>query len=63
MSRIPGHSEEHEATGLAEFVALMAFTMSLGYLIGQAYDGTLIPMAAGFVGLISLSVLLTAIVK
>ncbi len=30
---------------------------------GLAYDGTLIPMAVGFVSLISLSVLLTAIVK
>jgi hypothetical protein len=35
----------------------------LGYLIGGAYDGTLLPMTAGFAVLTAASSLLTAIVE
>jgi hypothetical protein len=35
----------------------------LGYFIGQAYNGTLFPMAFGFVSLITVSVLLTVLTE
>lgn len=56
-----GHVAGTAAAAIGSATTLLA--VALGYLIGQAYDGTLIPMAVGFVSLISLSVLLTAIVK
>lgn len=56
-----GHVAGTAAAAIGSATTLLAVV--LGFLIGQAYDGTLIPMAVGFVSLISLSVLLTAIVK
>jgi len=56
-----GHVAGTAAAVIGSSTTLLA--VALGYLIGQAYDGTLFPMAIGFVSLISLSVLLTAIVK
>lgn len=56
-----GHVAGTAAAAIGSATTLLA--VALGFLIGQAYDGTLVPMAVGFVSLISLSVLLTAIVK
>jgi DHA1 family bicyclomycin/chloramphenicol resistance-like MFS transporter len=56
-----GHVAGTAAAAIGSATTLLA--VALGFLIGQAYDGTLLPMALGFVSLISLSVLLTAIVK
>jgi DHA1 family bicyclomycin/chloramphenicol resistance-like MFS transporter len=56
-----GHVAGTAAAVIGSSTTLLAVV--LGYLIGQAYDGTLFPMAIGFVSLISLSVLLTAIVN
>ena len=56
-----GHVAGTAAAAIGSSTTLLA--VALGYLVGQAYDGTLMPMAIGFVSLISLSVLLTAIVE
>jgi DHA1 family bicyclomycin/chloramphenicol resistance-like MFS transporter len=56
-----GHVAGTAAAAIGSATTLLA--VALGFLIGQAYDGTLVPMAVGFVALNSLSVLLTAIVK
>jgi DHA1 family bicyclomycin/chloramphenicol resistance-like MFS transporter len=56
-----GHVAGTAAAVIGSSTTLLA--VALGYLIGQAYDGTLYPMAIGFVCLISLSALLTAIVE
>jgi DHA1 family bicyclomycin/chloramphenicol resistance-like MFS transporter len=56
-----GHVAGTAAAVIGSFTTLLA--VLLGYLIGQAYDGTLFPMALGFVCLITISVLLTVITE
>jgi DHA1 family bicyclomycin/chloramphenicol resistance-like MFS transporter len=56
-----GHVAGTAAAAIGSVSTLLA--VALSFMIGQAYDGTLFPMAIGFVSLISLSVALTAIVK
>jgi DHA1 family bicyclomycin/chloramphenicol resistance-like MFS transporter len=56
-----GHVAGTAASVIGSTTTLLAVV--LGYLIGQAYDGSLFPMAIGFVGLMTLSVLLTVLIK
>jgi len=56
-----GHVAGTAASVIGSTTTLLAVV--LGYLIGQAYDGSLFPMAIGFVGLMTVSVLLTVIIK
>jgi len=56
-----GHVAGMAAAVIGSSTTLLAVV--LGYLIGQAYDGTLFPMALGYVSLITVSVLLTVMTK
>ncbi|MFC1689841.1 multidrug effflux MFS transporter [Pseudomonadota bacterium] len=56
-----GHVAGTAAAGIGSVTTLLAVALSYG--VGQAYNGTLFPMAIAFVSLISLSVLLMMIVK
>jgi len=56
-----GHVAGTAAAVIGSFTTMMA--VALGYFIGRAYDGSLWPMALGFVGLITVSVLLTKMVE
>jgi len=52
-----GHVAGTAASVIGSVTTLLAVV--LGYIIGQAYDGSLLPIALGFVSLNTLSVLLT----
>ena len=52
-----GHVAGTAASVIGSATTLLAVV--LGYIIGQAYDGSLLPIALGFVSLNTLSVLLT----
>jgi DHA1 family bicyclomycin/chloramphenicol resistance-like MFS transporter len=56
-----GHVAGTAAAAIGSSTTLLA--VLLGYLIGQAYNGTLFPMALGFVCLITISVLLTVMTE
>jgi DHA1 family bicyclomycin/chloramphenicol resistance-like MFS transporter len=56
-----GHVAGTAAAVIGSFTTLLAVLLS--YLIGQAYDGSLFPLAAGFVSLTTVSVLLVAQVR
>ena len=56
-----GHVAGSAAAVIGTATTLMA--VGLGFLIGNAYDGTLNPMAAGFAIFTTISVLLTMLVK
>ena len=56
-----GHVAGTAAAVIGSSTTLLA--VLLGYLIGQAYNGTLFPMALGFVCLITISVLLTVMTE
>ena len=56
-----GHVAGSAAAVIGTATTLMA--VGLGYLIGNAYDGTLNPMSAGFAIFTTISVLLTMLVK
>lgn len=56
-----GHVAGTGAAAVGSISTVVAVAM--GYWIGQAYDGTLFPMAIGFVGLTMASVMLTVAVK
>jgi DHA1 family bicyclomycin/chloramphenicol resistance-like MFS transporter len=53
-----GHVAGTAASVIGSTTTLLA--AGLGFVIGRAYDGSLLPMALGFVGLSTLSVLSTA---
>ena len=54
-----GHVAGTAAAVIGSFTTLLAVLLS--YLIGQAYDGSLFPLAAGFVSLTTVSVLLVLV--
>jgi DHA1 family bicyclomycin/chloramphenicol resistance-like MFS transporter len=56
-----GHVAGTAASVIGTTTTLLAVV--LGYFIGQAYNGTLYPMAFGFVSLITVSVLLTVLTE
>jgi DHA1 family bicyclomycin/chloramphenicol resistance-like MFS transporter len=56
-----GHVAGTAASVIGTTTTLLAVV--LGYFIGQAYNGTLFPMAFGFVSLITVSVLLTVLTE
>ncbi len=56
-----GHVAGTAASVIGTTTTLLAVV--LGYFIGQAYNGTLFPMAFGFVSLITVCVLLTVIIE
>lgn len=53
-----GHVAGTAAAAIGSFTTLVAVV--LGFLIGRVYDGSLLPMAFGFVSLTSLSVILVS---
>ena len=54
-----GHVAGTAAAAIGSFTTVLAVLLS--YLIGQAYDGTLYPLAAGFVSLTTISSLLVLV--
>jgi DHA1 family bicyclomycin/chloramphenicol resistance-like MFS transporter len=56
-----GHVAGTAAAVIGSVTTLLAVVLS--YLVGQAYDGTLYPLALAFVSLITVSVLLTRLTR
>ena len=56
-----GHVAGSAAAVIGTLTTLMA--VGLGWVIGNAYDGTILPMAIGFAVLTTISALLTAVVE
>lgn len=56
-----GHVAGTAAAAIGTFTTLVA--IALGFMIGQVYDGSLLPMAVGFVSLTTFSVFLTALAR
>ena len=56
-----GHVAGTAASVIGSVTTLLAVVLS--FLIGKAYDGSLFPMALGFVGLTTFSVLLTLMTR
>ena len=56
-----GHVAGTAAAAIGTFTTLVAVV--LGFIIGQVYDGSLLPMALGFVSLTTFSFFLTALAR